>query len=112
MVAARDDSGLVRGLVYQVTKMNYNGLCSLQRAYDGIALEGEFPVSALAVAGDSLGATPLHLAILFGAPFAALSLLVARCPDALMVEDKLGRTPLMTALEAVSEPNPPAAPAL
>lgn len=58
--------------------------------------------AATAVTADS-GSTPLHLALEHGANPAVACTLLAACPAAASMRDKLGRTPLALALAQVRQ---------
>ena len=112
VVSVVDEAGLVQGLVCQVLykQGGPQGTCSLQRLLDGKEVKDEsgkdvnwFPARSLAKAGGPLGATPLHLACLFGCAGGVVAALAERNPKAWEVVDALGRTPLAIAA-AVREP--------
>ena len=117
VVVVVEEAGLVRGLVYRVLAVvngskqgGPQGTCSLQRLLDGKEVKDKsgtgskwFPVRSLAKAGGPLGATPLHLACLFGCAGGVVAALAERNPKAGEAVDALGRTPLAIAA-AVREP--------
>ena len=102
VVAVQDSPGLVRGLVHMVITVQ-SCSCTLWRLVGGQELRDErgrsnsVPVGTLAVAGEPLGATPLHLACLFGCSGAVLAAMGERNPMAYGMLDKHGRTPLAIA---------------
>ena len=104
--------GIPRGLVCRVVKMGDGsksggpkGICTLQRLIDGKTLMDEsggikwFPVRSLAKAEGPLGATPLHLACLFGCAGGVVAALAERNPKAGEAVDAFGRTPLSIAAQ-------------
>lgn len=101
-MAAQDSPELVCGLVHQVVGIK-NGTCKLQRCVDGKGLYDEYgdvkwiPMGLLTVAGEPLGATPLHLACLFGCSGSVVAAVCERNPKACEVLDGYGRTPLAIA---------------
>ena len=100
VVAVRDSHGLVCGLVHQVVEMRVDhiggsvGSCTLRRLVDDKEVSKWVPVGLLAVAGEPLGATPLHLASLYGCPGSVVSTLGEANPRAWEIMDRIGRTPL------------------
>ena len=99
------EEGIPRGLVCRVVKMGERygapGTCSLQRLIDGKTLldatghnEKWFPVRSLAKAEGPLGATPLHLACLFGCAGGVVAALAEHNPKAGETVDAFGRTRL------------------
>jgi len=104
--------GIPRGLVCRVISLSGGGgtgrsvTCSLQRLIDGKVLMDEtgldkkwFPVRSLAKAKGPLGATPLHLACLFGCMGGVVAALAEHNPDAGEAVDAFGRIPLAIASE-------------
>ena len=117
VVPSRSTADLFRSVVHEVVAMGDGssesgpaGTCSLRRVSDGALLKNEagqaewFAVTALALAGAPLEATPLHLALLLRCPWEVVSALVARAPEALSKLDALGRSPQSTASEVFPFP--------
>ena len=107
------EAGIPRGLVCQVIEMGdghqyggQKGTCWLRRLIDGKTLMDEsgpnekwVPVRSLAKAQGPLGATPLHLACLFGCAGGVVAALAERNPKACEAVDAFGRTPLSIAAQ-------------
>ena len=92
VVVVNDGEGLIRGVVYVVISVKSDGTCTLRRLWDGKDMSYlRVSITDLALAGDAVEGTAIHLSFLCCKQSVAQHLF-SLCPGC--SKDALGRSPL------------------